>query len=153
MCITSHSRPTPYRRGLNSNVSNITQTITAQRMYMKAIVDKFLNTSFWNQMAFGVFIFLCIYSAFSAYSEKNSIIAFFEIFTATILANGNLIASAVIGYFAGNKTSKLSNKNWLGWVVGVVVFSIVATTISLSASKIPGVGWRYNEICSESTYC
>ena len=120
---------------------------------MKELINRLSNTSIWTKIAFVFFLVIGAYSAYSAYEERNPALAFAEIFLATIFANGNQIVSVFIGYLTGKKISDASSKKWLGWVIGIAVFLLSTTTISLVASEIPGVGWRYKAICSESPYC
>jgi len=103
----------------------------------------------WVAYLLIAFSFLATPAYLSAWDEKRVIAAFAEWLVAHMLYYGVSIGGIAAGYFVGCKVYKRTSRQWLGWVVGILIGLTVVVTVWGVCSKIPGIGWRMEKITEE----
>lgn len=61
-----------------------------------------------------------------------------------------ILSPFVAAFFAGSYAGKRFEKNWLGWVVGLLAWFLISGAVIAIASSIPGLGWRFHSFISSS---
>lgn len=114
---------------------------------------KYKNNSLqtdWRGILLFAFVWVAAPAYFMAWDEKRVIAAFAEWFFAHCLYYGMSFGAIGFGGFIGYKVYKKTSRQWAGWVVGIIIVILVATSIYGLAANIPGVNWRLEQISDES---
>ena len=85
-------------------------------------------------------------SIVAVWGERRPVGGFFE---ELIARSGHyvIVIGAFVGaVFVGIKATEKTNRRFVGWFVGIILFLVIGGIGTLLLSRIPGVDWRYERL-------
>ena len=92
-------------------------------------------------LTFLILIYISYVASF-AYEEKRPVKAFTEILLAEFFYLFSTIGGIAAGYFVGMFLYKITKRESIGWVLGIVAGVTVSFIIAQMGLSLDGVGWR-----------
>lgn len=113
------------------------------------VVDRFHRLPTWGKWTVAFTAFASATALGQAWGERRFVAGFAEALVAVVLYWGTMFVPLVAGIAGGMKVAERTRRDWLGWIVGVVIVLAGIMTGNL-ARDIPGVGWRIEKMEEEA---
>ncbi len=110
------------------------------------MIDKLVNSPNWVKYLVAFVVFCLLDGGSQAWGEKNYFSGVVEASFAVALFWGTALATFGMAIYGGTKVANRSGSNFLGWIVGIVIFILFAVISGLAIEEISGVGWRYKAL-------
>ncbi|MBD9558444.1 hypothetical protein [Ensifer sp. ENS03] len=114
------------------------------------LVSAWLRLPVWGRWLTGVATVFAVSSIGPAIRERD-ILAFIENFLALTFHYGIVIAGFVCSIWGGLKVAERSERNWLGWLAGLLIFIAFAMVLG-TFQRLPGIGWRMEAMGNSDCY-
>ena len=115
---------------------------------MDFILRKFLDLPIWARWLTVFVFFSSLGGLEQAWGKRRFVGEFSEATFAIMIYLASIGFSIWVGYKIGSRFSIKYENDYLGWVIGIVIFLLLGVLSGMIISEIPGVGWRYDEFLS-----
>ncbi len=116
------------------------------------LLMSWLRLPLWAKWASAICVLVLLDSIRFAWGERDFVDGVVQTFVASIFYYGGMFAGVGTGIWVGIRVAEKSNKNWLGWFVGVIAATVVYGLIDRTASALPGVDWRVKAMRDSNCY-
>ena len=111
---------------------------------MDFILRKFLDLPIWARWLTVFVFFSSLGGLEQAWGKRRFVAEFSEATFAIMLYVTSIGLSFWVGYKIGSRFAIKYENNYLGWVIGIVIFALLGFLSGQIIREIPGVGWRYD---------